>query len=629
MKKLINLITAKTHTPEYLLHKYWSRKPHNIISHFLRELVPQNGMVIDPFCGSGVTLREASLLNLFTYGCDVNPIAYLISKVMINPPNIQDFVKIVSTIINEVENIIEPYYTYGDNKIPIKYAAHKIIVKCNKCNCELSVDEAKKKGRSYFCLNCDNLVRFNLENLINTKIVLVALEGVNKIINEPSYLIKQQELSHSQVVNVNINIYNKEFVENRRILAFTGMNTSKLFTPRNFSILCYVADKFKLIEDEKIKDAALLLLTASIAQCSRLIPFRNNLSTGGPAWSVPGFWVPPEHLETNPIVHLKARFLKFNKGLKDLNIRKSIRPATIELKNASVALKELYENKIKADLVFFDPPYGDSIPYLEFSSMWNSFLGDLPNPNEDISVSDRIPKSESWTKYKNCLKNILFDISKILKDNGKILITFNNNDLRAWEALIGALQENKFKCNFVAYQIPAVISSKAQFYPEGSYISDIYSVYTINSNMKPTSSLSPITEALLKCASSRDGIVMRNLAFRVATISWMQNNVSVELLCEKENLIKKLFKEENGKLIWKGNIDNNVPKIATEARKIANRILQKGPCEWSFLYQSISSKVIELGIPDPNELKSLLENHIVFDKKRCLANITYSQCLMF
>lgn len=27
----IEFIKAETHTPEYLMHKYWARKPHNVM----------------------------------------------------------------------------------------------------------------------------------------------------------------------------------------------------------------------------------------------------------------------------------------------------------------------------------------------------------------------------------------------------------------------------------------------------------------------------------------------------------------------------------------------------------------------------------------------------------------------
>ena len=49
------------------------------------------------------------------------------------------------------------------------------------------------------------------------------------------------------------------------------------------------------------------------------------------------------------------------------------------------------------------------------------------------------------------------------------IITFNNNDMRAWKALLSSLQANHFSCECVTYQIPAVVSSKAQKSIEGSY----------------------------------------------------------------------------------------------------------------------------------------------------------------
>ena len=62
-----------------------------------------------------------------------------------------------------------------------------------------------------------------------------------------------------------------------------------------------------------------------------------------------------------------------------------------------LALKKL-EGK-QFDLIFLDPPYGDSVPYTEFSNIWNSFLKNIPSSDLDISVSDRIDKNESWNRY--------------------------------------------------------------------------------------------------------------------------------------------------------------------------------------------------------------------------------------
>jgi len=53
-------ISAKRHTPMYLMHKYWARKPHNVVAEYIKRYSQENDLVLDPFCGSGVTFLEGS-----------------------------------------------------------------------------------------------------------------------------------------------------------------------------------------------------------------------------------------------------------------------------------------------------------------------------------------------------------------------------------------------------------------------------------------------------------------------------------------------------------------------------------------------------------------------------------------
>src|SRR5256885_1998081 len=70
---VIDVVPAETHSAEYLLHKYWSRKPHNVIRESLRTLLPDGGRLLDPFCGSGVVVSEAARVGIAAHGVDVNP----------------------------------------------------------------------------------------------------------------------------------------------------------------------------------------------------------------------------------------------------------------------------------------------------------------------------------------------------------------------------------------------------------------------------------------------------------------------------------------------------------------------------------------------------------------------------
>ena len=611
-------IIAKTHTAEYSMHKYWARKPHNVLSYFISQIVPEGGEVLDPFCGSGVCLNEARKLGRTAQGFDVNPIANLITTVLIDPPNADEFSKIMSVILDDLENEITPYYTI-DNSM-IKYVVHATVVECPKCGKRVPYTEAIVKGRSKKCPDCQEELRFNLENLIDTEIERVFIKDSKIAINSSGIIDAQKTMSNKEVFEKHRD-YNYSFVTNKRILAFEGMQTKDLFTKRNYSILCHIADVFNNIVDLKIRKAALLLLTASVAQCSRLIPNRNDLSTGGPAWSVPGFWVPAEHLETNPIVHIRARYTKFLKALKELNVGKYMDCAKVDKIDAISGMKSYREKGKRADLIFFDPPYGDSIPYLEFSAIWNSFLNDFPSVECDISVSDRKLKNDSWNEYNIHMEQVLAEISKTLSVNGKLLITFNNNDIKAWEALLNGLQSNHLICEYVTYQIPAVVSSKAQFSLEGSYISDIYSIYKYSPESEPTSDLSVVVNALKKAAEARNGVIAKNLANRVVILEWLRNNIKSELLKEKENLIKNMFETKGSKYILKSKNFDNQFDLSEHAKKSAKEILENGPCDWNELYKKIAIQYAEYGFLDPNELRTFLDGHIIIEKKRCISYI--------
>lgn len=615
MQNNYDAIIAQTHTAEYSMHKYWARKPHNVISYFIKNIVPEGGVVLDPFCGSGVVLQEARKLGFEANGFDVNPIANLITSVLISPPDTREFISFVEPIINRVGEETRAFYSVEGHRI--KYLVHETVVRCS-CGERVPYTSATIKGRKKKCPVCGDDLRFNLEKMIDTDIERIYLENRKESIEDPENLEKQKEASGISYFDGTEN-YNFGFAVNRRILAYDGMKTSDLFTKRNFSVLSHLADAFYGIENIELRNAALLLLTASAAQCSRLIPTRNNLSTGGPAWSVPGFWVPAEHLETNPIIHIQARYRKFVKAIKEINEGGFAKTATVKCVDAIKGMTEFRAQGKYADLIFFDPPYGDSVPYLEFSAMWNSFLKNVPDTDLDYSVSDRKPKNLAWPEYKERLSRTLYEISQCLSADGKLLITFNNNDIKAWEALLYGLQKNHLLCEYVTYQVPAVISSKAQFSPEGSYISDIYSVYRYDENAEPSSDLSVITKALCRAAEARNGWIARNLADRAVILEWLRNNIKAELLPKKDTIIKELFLQKGSKLIYKGNIEKGGFLLKDHTCESARRILEDGSCDWNELYKNIAIQYAEYGFLDPKELRGFLDGHIVMDKNICVS----------
>ena len=219
----ISYVAAETHTPEYLMHKYWARKPHNVISDCIKKLVPDYGIILDPFCGSGVVLREGSKLNHICYGFDINPIACLISSVLVNNPSKNEFLEEFNKIYDAIYSKYGFLYQSLDNSI-IKYVSHRLVIKC-ECSKSLKYSECIKQGKKVVCPNCGKAVHFNLESMKSTEIFDISIDKNKNFIINDDELLHQKQMSEFLDDCIDYNKYNYPFPENRRILSFKGITT--------------------------------------------------------------------------------------------------------------------------------------------------------------------------------------------------------------------------------------------------------------------------------------------------------------------------------------------------------------------------------------------------------------------
>jgi len=68
------------------IHPYPAKFIPNIPRALIKSLpIPKGSIILDPFCGSGVTLTEAQDAGIESIGVDLNPIACLLSRVKTNP----------------------------------------------------------------------------------------------------------------------------------------------------------------------------------------------------------------------------------------------------------------------------------------------------------------------------------------------------------------------------------------------------------------------------------------------------------------------------------------------------------------------------------------------------------------
>lgn len=401
----------------YAMHKYWGKKPFNEISRFIEKYSKNNEIVLDCFCGSGVSVVEALKADRKAIGIDLNPIAIKLAKASVTVVDEQKIKEEFNNISDKLKATINSLYDY-EYEGEITHITH--IIWKNDVPLEVWY---KKEG------NKKKYIR----------------EGCNqdyKLANEPN----QQALWYPKT----------EMYENTRINVGKNQRVCDLFTNRALVGLSLLLDEINKIEDEKIRTVFELTFTGTLSQASKLVFVIRDRKKNGKketskaevgSWVI-GYWVPEEHFEINVWNCFENRFKRILKGVSEINSIFSNKlevDSNVTLINGSAT--ELPLENESVDYVFIDPPHTNRVLYMEQSLMWNAWLG-LDNKidwNKEIIVSEAKERKEKNLDDYNCLMNKTFsEICRVLKKDKYLSFAFNSLDDKTWINLLNLFNKNGF-----------------------------------------------------------------------------------------------------------------------------------------------------------------------------------------
>jgi len=412
---------AESYTGIYGMHKYWSKKPYNIIQDFILRYTNKDEIVVDPFCGSGISITESIFTGRKVIGIDINPSAIFITKQMIDKISTKLIRDEFSKLELEVKNVINSFYVVKRGEK--KFVGTHFIWENGKLTEVWYKNDIKSKAKV-------------IEEPTEDDFKLVASFSYNKI---PHYYPKDK------------------FFHNSRINANRENHIYDLFTPRNLMGLSLLMDRIEKIENNDLREFFKFCFTASVGQASKMVfvvkgrgKFNGKTREIGRkevgSWVI-GYWLPKENFEINVWNCFENRYRKILKAKRGLEYKKYlINEANnfkelLDIKNlllinapSQKVLKEIPDNSV--DYVITDPPHGNRQPYLELSMMWNSWLKKDVNYEEEIVISESKDRAKDINDYYELLNEVFIEIERILKPNHYFSLIFNSLDDETWINLI-------------------------------------------------------------------------------------------------------------------------------------------------------------------------------------------------
>jgi len=459
--------------PLYTAMKYWGKKPHNIWHEWIK-VYGNNGLYLDPFSGSAVSAFEAYRAGVKAIAFDLNPLSSFFIEVLSSKFDINLFTLSVKEICDQIK----------EDDIYIKYWSTE-----SRKNPELKavVQHYKWDGDQIYAMGILPVdgedSRYMADPNQNDLSKAVEMESIENHYPYPDFPFP------------NSPSFNSSFIR-----GVGGNNFKNIWTSRSRYVLAKILNLIYQQQDLTVRNQLISGFIQSVHLCSKMCVPRNpganrDFST---SWGRSAYLCARRKMEMNPLLLFENSCLGSKQSVKaslssnqeylggklpklkkvsDSNRQKNILTG-FDIKYGAVNVNNLTQfiQEKSIDFVMTDPPYGGLVQYLDLSKIWlswlecydKSFSVDL---NSEITIKRNIISSEDYQKR---FTGALREIYKVLKDDGKLVLTFHNKDISVWNAFTKSITQSGFKIEKIIHQQNARTGESNVSNPYGTSASDFY-----------------------------------------------------------------------------------------------------------------------------------------------------------
>ena len=427
---------ARSGSAFYGVHAYHTKIPAEAIAEFIVANTEPGDVVLDPFCGSGMTGVAAAATGRRAVLNDVSPSAVHIASNYTTPCEPEAFEAAVRRVLDKVGGAVEALYAtrHRGLQASVEYLVWSDVRCCPECRQDLVLWDHRADGlRTICCPRCGHAVPKASLELVGERAVEANLSvpgSRRRVVRNvlPSDL--GPRLTREEFAWFPTTRFDASRPMWRRGHDDLGITTvADFYSLRNLKALSLLWEAASNERDPRLRSALRFSLTAILNRASRRYqwnPKRPTNVLGGTLyisslryeWNVLSLW----RRKTRAVTKLFRCGPAFT--------------GTVRTIHGSATSLPLEDESI--DYCFADPPFGSHIVYSDVSLLWEAWLDELTDRGAEAIVVRNGDHSKTVERYGELLHDSFREIRRVLRRDGNATVVFQASDPGTWSVVYDA-----------------------------------------------------------------------------------------------------------------------------------------------------------------------------------------------
>jgi DNA modification methylase len=448
-------IAAGKNTYVYDAHTYHTKVPPEGIEKLIEYYTRPGDVVLDPFCGSGMTGIAATQRKRKVLLSDLSPAATFIARNLNTPVDADRYLAAVRAVLEASaaleHSLYDTHCRSCGERVAMLYMVWSYGVICPQCEREFVLwDVARDERESvreskilseFDCPHCQTHLKKRGLKRTKRHPVQVGYKCCTTSLKEATAPLDDFDLAQLKRIErtgVPDGLWYPTAafppgINTRQPIAAGITTVDKAYTPRALHAMAHLWDAASRWPDKDMRDKLLFTLTSLYQRVTLFSEFR----FWGGSGNIANYNVPFVINEQN-VFRTFAR--KANTISWYFKTAPRI-PREVEVRTQSACHLTHVPDK-SVDYIFTDPPFGGNINYSEMNFLWESWLGQRTETAEEAIINS--VQGKGVQEYRALLCQAFRECRRVLKDGAWMTVIFHNSSDEVWKALQGALVDAGF-----------------------------------------------------------------------------------------------------------------------------------------------------------------------------------------